>query len=90
MEKFELDRLLKVCRLKLYGEEAKVIEDDLQSILNYFDSISNVDCDALDPAYQPIKVKQKLREDKVQQFPNSDMLLNGTKTYRFYVVGPDI
>lgn len=90
MDEFDLDRLLKICRLRLDEKERKAIEEDLRSILHYFDSISSVECEELEPAYQPIKVEQKLREDKVQQFPNSDLLLKGTKTYRFYVVGPDI
>lgn len=90
MEELDLGRLIKICRLQLKEEERKTIEKDIEAILRYFDTIGNVKCDDLEPAYHPLDIAPKLREDTAKEFEDSDLLLKGTKTYRFFVVGPNI
>ena len=90
MEDREFDRLLKICRLSLTDKEKSAIKKEIGSILEYFDAIEKVKCDELEPSYHPIKVGERLREDKVEACENPDALLKGTKTHRFYVIGPDV
>ncbi|MDE1825657.1 MAG: Asp-tRNA(Asn)/Glu-tRNA(Gln) amidotransferase subunit GatC [Candidatus Micrarchaeota archaeon] len=90
MEDSDFDRLLKVCRLRLGAQERKRMEADITEIIGYFNTIDNAKVDDLEPSYHPTKISGKLREDKVRPFENPDQLLKGTKTHRFYVVGPDL
>ncbi|MDE1855869.1 MAG: Asp-tRNA(Asn)/Glu-tRNA(Gln) amidotransferase subunit GatC [Candidatus Micrarchaeota archaeon] len=90
MEDAEFDRLLKICRLRLSSSERTAIKSDVKEILKYFDTIEKVDTGSLKPAYHPVAIEGRLREDRVEPFDHSDLLLKGTKTHRFYVVGPDV
>ncbi|MDE1870018.1 MAG: Asp-tRNA(Asn)/Glu-tRNA(Gln) amidotransferase subunit GatC [Candidatus Micrarchaeota archaeon] len=90
MEDREFDRLLKLCRLSLTDKEKSSIKKEIGSILGYFDAIEQVKCDELDPSYHPVKVPERLRDDKVEACENPDALLKGTRTHRFYVIGPDV
>ncbi|MGI0141811.1 MAG: Asp-tRNA(Asn)/Glu-tRNA(Gln) amidotransferase subunit GatC [Candidatus Micrarchaeales archaeon] len=90
MQDQDFDRLLAVCRLRLSEKEHAKIKTDIDEIINYFNSIEKVDTAKLEPSYHPIQIEERLREDKVEPFDNPDSLLKGTKTHRFYVVGPDI
>lgn len=90
MQDSEFDRLLTICRLRLSDSEKAQIKKDTDDILSYFSTIESVDTSKLEPSYHPIEIPEKLREDKVEPFENPDSLLKGTKTYRFYVVGPEI
>lgn len=90
MQNMDFDRLLKICRLRLSEKESLEIKKEISSIIEYFDAIESVKCDELEPSYHPIKVEGKLREDEVKPYENPDALLKGTKTHRFYVIGPDI
>ena len=90
MEEKEFDSLLKTCRLSLAPEEKIQIKNDIDDIIEYFNTISDVNCDDYAPAYQPIKVAPKSRKDIVDQFEEPGKLLKNSKIYRFFIVGPKI
>lgn len=90
MEEKDFDRLLKTCRLSLAPEEKIQIKKDIDNIIEYFNTISDVKCDEYAPAYQPIKVVPKVRKDVVEHFKESGKLLKNSKIYRFFIVGPKI
>jgi len=90
MQDSDFERLLSVCRLRLGDGEKAQIKKDIDSIISYFSTIESVDTSKLEPSYHPIEIEERLREDRVEPFENPDALLKGTKTYRFYVVGPEI
>ncbi len=89
MEEKEFDRLLKTCRIKLTKEEYDKIKNDIESIISYFNSIDNTQCQE-NPAYHPINIKENLGEDVPKKFDNVEGILKNTRTYRFYIVGPKI
>jgi aspartyl/glutamyl-tRNA(Asn/Gln) amidotransferase C subunit len=90
MEGLPIDSLCKVSRIALTEEEKARMEKELEEILEYFDSISDVDCDSYDPAYHPVEIQPKFREDEVEEYISADETISQTKTYRFFVVGPKI
>ncbi|MDE1761584.1 MAG: Asp-tRNA(Asn)/Glu-tRNA(Gln) amidotransferase GatCAB subunit C [Candidatus Micrarchaeota archaeon] len=90
MKDSEFDRLLEICRLRLEPSERERIKGDIDEIIGYFGTLEGAEGAKAEPSYHPIKVPEKLREDKVVPFENSDLLLKGTKTHRFYVIGPDV
>lgn len=90
MEDKDFDRLLKTCRIKLEGGEKDKIKDEIGQIIEYFDTISGADCDNYPPSYHPIDVPARKRPDKAENFHNVGKLLNNSKIYRFYIVGPKV
>ncbi len=90
MEEKEFERLMEVCRLRLSDTEKAAIKEDIEKVIEYFDSIEKVDVGNLKEAYHPIHIEGRLRDDSVASFDNINGLLNNTKTYRFYVVGPNV
>ncbi len=90
MESVDLDRLLKICRLRLADSEKEKIKKDIDEIINYFNTIESVNCDKCSPSYQPIAVLPKKRPDKIEPFHSPGKLLKNSKIYRFYIVGPKI
>jgi aspartyl/glutamyl-tRNA(Asn/Gln) amidotransferase C subunit len=90
MDSEEFYRLCKTARLKLTEAEASEIGKDVKTIIEYFDKVSDEEASSLDPAFHPIDVKEKLRNDEIAQFGEPDLLINQTKMYRFFVVGPKI
>jgi aspartyl-tRNA(Asn)/glutamyl-tRNA(Gln) amidotransferase subunit C len=90
MDEHEFDRLVGICRLRLSGEEREAIKKDINEIIKYFDAIEKVDTKNASEAYHPIHIDEKLRDDVIVPFDNTEGLLNNTRTYRFYVVGPKV
>lgn len=90
MQEKEFDRLLKVCRIQLSGSERAKIKGDVEEILKYFDSISSIDTKNVKDAYHAVDVPEQLRDDEPREFDSQELILKNTKTYRFYVVGPEI
>ncbi len=90
MQEKEFDRLLKVCRIELSGSERSKIKKDFEEILQYFNSISEVDTKSAKDAYHAVEIPEQLRADEPVEFEAQELILKNTKTYRFYVVGPEI
>lgn len=90
MEDKEFDRLLKTCRLSLASDEKSQIKREIDEIISYFNTISDVDCDDYPAAYQPVKISPKKRMDIVDPFREPGKLLKNSKIYRFFIVGPKI
>lgn len=84
----EFDRLLTVCRIQLSEEERPKIKKDIEEIIEYFNTLDTLDVKETDAAYHPVPIKGKMRNDKLEEFPDINLILSNTKTYRFYVVGP--
>lgn len=86
----ELDRLLAVCRISLKEEEKARIKADVEEIISYLGQVAAIDCADLEPAYQPIDVPTRFKDDKVREFKEKELLLKGSKLYKGYVVGPNL
>ncbi len=90
MEEKEFDRLLKICRISLKDTEKKSVKGDIDEIITYFNSIDSVKCDKYKPAYQPVDIPPRKRPDEPEPFKEVGKLLENSKIYRFYIVGPKI
>ena len=90
MDDSEFKSLLENVRLRLSEKEYVKIKTDIENILQYFDKLDNVNCEALEPEYHPTEVKSEFRVDIAKEFKEKHNLLKNTKTYRFYVIGPEI
>jgi aspartyl-tRNA(Asn)/glutamyl-tRNA(Gln) amidotransferase subunit C len=90
MDNSEFDILAKVSRLKLSDDEAESIKKSIDEIIEYFNEIDNVDCEGLEPAYQPVVSDPKLRNDEIKKFEDYELLLKNFKKNNGYVLGPKL
>ncbi len=60
----EVNKVAALARLRLTKEEAKAIRKDLNSVLNYVASISELDTDSIKPMSHVLPLKNVWREDK--------------------------
>ncbi len=86
----EFEALLRTCRIELSHAEKTSLKKDIEELIDYFNSIDAINVKGLDAAYHPVPVPQKTHADEVEEFADVSGLLGNTKTYRFYVVGPEI
>ncbi len=66
------------------------MKHDIDEIIEYFNTLSEVDCSDYSAAYQPIDIAPRKRKDVAEQFPEVGKLLKNSKVYRFFIVGPRI
>ncbi len=90
MESDDFERLLKICRLSLEQGEKARIKQQINDIIDYFNTIESVDCEKYSPSYQPIDIPSRKRKDVPVQFHDAGKLLKNSKIYRFFIVGPKI
>lgn len=74
ISKQEVQHIAKLARLGLTGAEIKKFQKELSSILDYFNSLKEVDVSAKEPTFHPTEhfFKEKLsvmREDKAEPQP---------------------
>ena len=86
----DFEALLRTCRIRLSAEEAAALRKEAEELISYFNSLDSVDTEGIAPAYHPIAVEQKTRADEIKEFGDIGGLLGNSKTYRFYVVGPEV
>jgi aspartyl-tRNA(Asn)/glutamyl-tRNA(Gln) amidotransferase subunit C len=71
MSKLSRDDVLKLARLsrlKLTEQEVERFRDELSKILDYVESLDEVDTNGLDPTYQVTGLKNVMRDDKIEEY----------------------
>jgi len=74
-----IEKLARLARVELTKEEEKGFEKDLESILSAFKDLEKVDTKGVKPTFQPVPVKNVLREDKVEPSLTQEQALANTK-----------
>ena len=76
-----------VARLKLsYDEDGKFVPQ-LKEILEYFEVLGKVQVET-EPSFQPVEMKNRLREDKITKSLSQDDALKLSKNKDGYFLGP--
>jgi aspartyl-tRNA(Asn)/glutamyl-tRNA(Gln) amidotransferase subunit C len=84
-----IKRVAEVARLKLSEEEIKKFVPQLKEILDYFAVLQDADVNHLEPSFQPIKIKNRLRDDKVGKcLAQKESLSNSRFNQQGYFKGP--
>ena len=78
-DKKTVKKVAEIARLNLSEEELDKLSKDLDSILKAFKFMQNVDTKKVKPTFQPIEVKNVLREDKVKPGLSQKKALSNTK-----------
>ncbi len=90
MDEKEFKRLLKICRIRLTDKEHLAIKKDVEEILGYFSTLESIDTEGVKESFHPVIIQEKTAEDIPNEFKEIQAILENTKTYRFYVVGPEL
>ena len=80
--KINRDILLRVARnarLNLTEKEIKELLPQLEQILEHFSVLDKINTSDIEPAFQPIEIKNVLREDKVEKSLDRDDVLANVK-----------
>ncbi|MDY6788863.1 MAG: Asp-tRNA(Asn)/Glu-tRNA(Gln) amidotransferase subunit GatC [Candidatus Nanohaloarchaea archaeon] len=76
-------------KVELSEEQKEEFKEDLDEILDAFRSIDDVDTEGVEPAFHPIEVGEKTRDDDVEDpLSQEEALSNSENTEEGYFKGP--
>ena len=74
-----LEHVAEIARLKLSEEEIKRFLPQLKEALEFFSKLMEVNTDNVKPSFQPVELKNALREDKEEECLSQDTALSLTE-----------
>ena len=74
-----LEHVAEIARLKLSEEEIKKFLPQLKEALEFFSKLKEVNTDNVKPSFQPVELKNALREDKEEECLSQDTALSLTE-----------
>ena len=74
-----LEHVAEVARLKLNEEEIKKFLPQLKEALELFSKLKELNTDSVKPSFQPVEVKNVMREDKEEECLSQDDALSLTE-----------
>ena len=88
----EVAQVARLAKLGFSEKELQTHAEELSSILGYFDQISSVKTDQVEPLVTPSEIKLSLREDHINQDCSTEEILSNApeKTGNLFTVPPVI
>ncbi len=84
-----IEHVAKTARLELTKDEVKAFLPQLREVLDAFSKLSEADTEGTEPSFQPVEMKDVLREDKVSEcLSQKEALSNSPNTKDGYFKGP--
>lgn len=74
-----LEHVAEVARLKLTEDEIRKFLPQLKEALEFFSQLKEVNTDNVKPSFQPVELKNAMREDKEKQCLSQDDALSLTE-----------
>ena len=91
VDKDMVKKVAALARIELSDKEAKGFCKDLEEILSAFRTIKRIPTKGVKPTFQPVEVRDVLREDRVEPSIPRDMLLKNLKNKEDgYIKGPRV
>jgi len=82
-------RVAKNARLELTDSEVKEFVPQFKEILSSFSELSKVDTNNIKPSFQPVEIRNSLRDDVIKSsIPINDILKNAKHKKGDYFLGP--
>ena len=72
-------RVAKNARLNLTEKEINELLSQLEEVLEYFSVLDRINTSDMEPAFQPVDMKNVLREDKIEKGLEQDDVLKNIK-----------
>ena len=84
-----IKRVAQLARLNLTDSEIKEFTPQLKEVLDSFSELDDLDVDSLAPSYQPVALRNALRDDTIRpSLSQQDALKNAKHTKDGYFKGP--
>lgn len=84
-------KVAKIARLGLTGSETAQFAKDMEGILAAFDNLKAVETDRVEPSFQPLDIKNAMREDREEPcLSQEEALANTGNKERGYFRGPKV
>jgi aspartyl-tRNA(Asn)/glutamyl-tRNA(Gln) amidotransferase subunit C len=84
-----IEEVAAVARLKLTDEEINKFIPQLKEIMEYFSMLSEIDTEGIEPSFQPIRLRNRLREDSPREcISQEEALRNSSQNKDGYFKGP--
>ena len=74
-----LEHVAEVARLKLNEEEIKKFLPQLKEALEFFSKLNEINTDNVKPSFQPVELRNAMREDKEKECLSQDDALSLTE-----------
>ncbi len=74
-----IKKVADVARLKLTDKETEEFVKEIKDVLDNFSAIDKCNTKDAKPSFQPIELKNQLREDKVEQSLKQEQALSNTE-----------
>ena len=85
----EVKKIAELSRLSLSSEELKKRTEDMNNILNYMDTLNEIDTENVEELYNVNDIKNSLREDNYEpSLDKKDVLANSPSSNSDYVEVP--
>lgn len=89
LDKELIEHIAGLARLKLTDSEIKKFLPELKEILDAFSKLDQVNTDNVKPSFQPVELKNMLREDKIKPCLSQEKALSNSKEKKDgYFKGP--
>ena len=89
VDKELIKHVASLARLELNDEEIKKFKPQLKEILDLFSELDKVDTNGIKPSFQPVKLKNHMRQDKISEcLSNEEALENTEQKKDGYFKGP--
>ena len=86
-----LEHVAELARIKLNDDEIKKFLPQLKEALEFFSKLKEIDTDNVKPSFQPVELKNVMREDKEAQCLSQDDALSLTEHKKDgYFKGPRV
>ena len=84
-------KVAEIARLNLTEKEVEKFSKDLSNILGAFEDLKNVGAKNIQPTFQPVEVKNVVREDKIENSFSTDTAFSQAKNIEGkYFKGPKV
>ena len=74
-----LEHVAEVARIKLSEEEIKKFLPQLKEALEFFEKLKEINTDNIQPSFQPVKLRNAMRDDKEEKCLPQDEALSLTE-----------
>jgi len=89
IDKELIEHVASVARLNLTKKEIDEFIPELKEVLEAFSKLKEVKTDNVEPSFQPVELKNMMREDKVEDSLSQEEALSNTKNKKDgYFKGP--
>ena len=79
VDKKLLEHVAELSRIKLNEEEIKKFLPQLKEILEFFSKLNDINTDNVKPSFQPVELKNVMREDNEEECLSQDDALSLTE-----------